>query len=452
MANRAVEPELSTGRQLGLSTNTPPPSIPLTFFSLALAGLVACGVALSLTSSAAVVDPTQDPVIAAAHLGMLATLSMGVLGAIHQFVPVLTQCPLRSVPLARFTFASWLLGSWLLPIGFASGVEALVEVGGVCAALAIAFLVVNLWTPLGVHGKGAPVTGLRIAIAGLAATGAFGGVYVADRSGAWFDLSGHLLLAHASIGLLAWLGLTYASVSEKLVPMFLLSHAPKEQRAGTVAVLAIPIGVLLLSPSLLFGVSALGWAGGAVVIVGLGAHVVSLANKVRHRRRPADLYLAFVATAEVAMVSGVALAIGAAIEIGHNHHFGVALAAAAVAAGGGWLLIALLGHLYKIVPFVLWQKLRALGLRTNVHGRQLVFGDLYDHRLAVASYLLAAAGVASASLGFAISSSDLLGAGGTLLAGAGVATVGNLSVVPWKTSARLRAKGSARSGASGVRS
>ncbi len=440
MADRTAEPGLWPGRPPGFSANAPPPSIPLAFFALALAGLVACGIALSLTSSAAVVDPTQDPVVAAAHFGMLATLSMGVMGAIHQFVPVVTQRPLRSIALARLTLASWLLGSWLLPIGFASQIEALVEVGGACAAVAIALLAVDLWTPLGAPGKGAPVTGLRIAIVGLAATGAFGGVYVADRSGAWFDLSGHVLLAHASIGLLAWLGLTYASVGERLLPMFLLAHSPGRQRAGTVAVLAIPAGVLLLSPALLFGIPALGWLGGATVMAGLGAHLVSLAGKIRHRRKAADLYLAFVVTAEASMVWGVVAAIAAALEIGRDHHLGVALAAAAVAAAGGWLLLALLGHLHKVVPFVLWQRFRARGFGKNPQGRQLVFGDLYDHRVARASYLLAAAGVAAVSIGFAVSAPGLLEAGGALLSGTGLVTAGNLSVVPLTLSKRLRGR------------
>jgi cbb3-type cytochrome oxidase subunit 1 len=63
--------------------------------------VVGCGVAFAWSSSDAVVDPTTDPVVAAVHLGVLATLSMGVLGAMHHFIPLLTHRPLRSVALAR---------------------------------------------------------------------------------------------------------------------------------------------------------------------------------------------------------------------------------------------------------------------------------------------------------------------------------------------------------------
>ncbi|MGH3068116.1 MAG: hypothetical protein ACRDOH_13040 [Streptosporangiaceae bacterium] len=59
---------------------------------------------------------------------------------------------------------------------------------------------------MSVQEKGATVTGLRFALAGFVATACFDVVYVADRRGNWFDLSGHTVLVHAVIGLFAWLG------------------------------------------------------------------------------------------------------------------------------------------------------------------------------------------------------------------------------------------------------
>jgi hypothetical protein len=287
------------------------------------------------------VDPTDDQVVAAAHFGMLATLSMGVLGAIHQFTPVITQRPLRSVRLSRTTFLTWLAGAWLLPFGFATQQEYVVETGGAFAALAVTLFVVNSAQPLSVQGKGAPVTGLRFAIAGLVVTACFGVVYVIDRQGNWFDLAGHVVLAHACVGLFAWLGLAYVSVSEKLWPMFLLAHVPGRRRSAWLAVWAVPSGVLLLSPGLLFGMVWLAWCGAAILAVGLGAHLFSLMMHIRYRRRKADLHLLFVITSAVWLVVGAALALAAELIIGRHHHVGVGLVAAAVAAFSGWLLIAL---------------------------------------------------------------------------------------------------------------
>ena len=72
----------------------------MSFLAAASLGLMACGAALIWARAAALGDPTADQVVAAVHLGVLATLSMAVLGALHQFTPVVTGRPLRSIHLA----------------------------------------------------------------------------------------------------------------------------------------------------------------------------------------------------------------------------------------------------------------------------------------------------------------------------------------------------------------
>ena len=418
------------GRPPGLPAVVPPPPVPLAFLGAAAAGLVACGVALALARGAAVTNPTADPVVAAAHFGMLATLSMGVAGALHQFTPVVTQRPLRSVALAWATFAAWLGAAWLLPSGIAARQESVVEAGGGLAAIAIALLVVNLSAPLAARRKGHPVTGLRFALAGFAVTACFGVTYVADRRGNWFDLSGRIVLAHAIIGLFAWLGLTYVAVAEKLWPMFFLAHVPGRHLAGRLAVWLIPAGVLLLSPGLLAGFAPLAWAGAVVLAAGLGAHLLSMAVHLRHRRRSGGLHLAFVGTAAGFLVAGIGLALAAALVLPGHHAAGMALAAAAVAAFGGWLLEALIGHAHKVVPFIVWSVLRAKGINANLSGGPLGFADLYRQRLAVATYTLVTAGVLAVCTGLAAAWPDVLAVGGSLLAAAGLVAAVNLAATP----------------------
>ena len=104
------------------------------------------------------------------------------------------------------------------------------------------------------------------------------------------------------IGLFGWLGLTYIAVAEKLWPMFFLAHVPGRHLAGRIAVWAVPTGVVLLSPGLLFGLPGLAWSGAVVLAVGLGAHLASLSAYVHHRRRTADLHLVFVVTSAMWLV------------------------------------------------------------------------------------------------------------------------------------------------------
>ncbi len=417
-------------RPAGLPGAVPPPAVPLAYLGAAAAGLVACGAALVWSSRVATLDPTADQVVAAAHLGMLATLSMGVLGAAHQFVPVVTQRPLRSVRLAWATFAAWLGGAWLLPVGFATGLEGVVEAGGALAAIALTLLVLNFSHPLAARGKGAPVTGLRFALAGFVATGCFGVLYVADRRGNWWDLSGHVVLAHAVVGLFAWLGLTYVAVAEKLWPMFFLAHVPGRHMPGRVAVWAVPAGVVLLSPGLLLGLPMLAGPGALVLAAGLAAHLVSLQAHLRHRRRKADLHLAFVLTSAGWLPVGAGLALAAAAVLPSHHHAGVALVAAAVAAFGGWVLEALVGHTYKVVPFICWSVLRARGVDKGAAGRPLLFADLYGHVWAALSYALVTAGIAALCFGLAAGVAAATVLAGALFIATGLVTALNLTYRP----------------------
>jgi len=429
VSNESASAAGLTPRQpLKVSTNTPPPSVPMAFFEAAFVGLIGCGIALMLAHSQAIADPTSDPTVAAAHLGMLATLSMGILGAIHQFTPVVTQKPLRSFALARGTFVAWLLAAWCLPLGIGFRQEAIVEIGGILAAAAIVLLIINLWSALGSRGKGAPVIGLRFAVAGFALTACFGVVYVFDRQGNWFELSGHIVLAHASIGLFAWLGLAYVSVSERLYPMFFLAHVPGKRRSGLVAVSAIPLGVLLLSPGLLLKITALAWVGGVIIVLGLGAHLYSLGMHLKYRKRKIDLYFLFVITASLFLLVGIAFAFASALTINGNHQLGMMLAAASITAFGGWILEAFVGHIHKVIPFVVWSMFRSRGISKNLSGSQLMFGDLYNHSVSAVVYGLVTLGIASTSFGFASSGSVFLVIGGSLLALSGILLSVNLSL------------------------
>jgi len=418
------------GRPAGVPDGVPPPSVPLSFLGAAVLGLAACGVALVLARVLATGDPTDDRVVGAAHFMMLATLSMGVLGALHQFTPVITQRSLRSVLVSRATFVTWFAASWLLPLGFLTRREGVVEAGGAFAAVAVLLLVINIAPPLAARAKGAPTTGLRLAVFGLVATACYGVVYVMDRRGAWFDLSGHVVLAHASVGLLAWLGLTYVSVSQKLWPMFMLAHVGGPRRADWISVMALFGGVALLSPGLLLRVTGLTILGGLVVALGLGAHLFSLARFVRHRRRAADLHLLYVISSAGWLVVAAALAVASSRELATDPHRGVALVAATVVAVVGWLLVALVGHSYKIVPFIVWSALRARGVSKKSDGSALLFADLYHHRWSAVDLVLVNLAVAATCVGFGASLSALVGIGGVALVACAVVTGGNLTWRP----------------------
>ena len=429
-ATRAGRVNSWQGRPPGLPGAVPPPSVPLSFFAAASAGLVACGVAWIWVRSTAVGDPTADPVVAAVHLAVLATLAMGIIGAMHQFTPVITGRPLYSIRLARLTFVTWLAASWLLPIGIATEQLAITAISGVFAGVGIVLLVINLGIPLLVKGKGIAVVALRFALVGAVLTTCLGITFVGDRQGHWFHLAGHIDLAMAIIGLFSWLGITYIGVAEKLWSMFMLAHISGAHRAGQLAVWATPPGAALLATGLAWSISSLAYIGAFVLAIGLASHLVSLYDHMRQRRRKVDLHLIFVVTSAAWLIVGAGLAISAVLTLPDDTHRGEALAAAATAAFGGWLLEALVAHAHKVLPFILWSVLRARGVATGPGGKPLMFADLYHRRWAEVTYLTVTFGIAALCLGLGASLPTAGALAGFLFVLTGIVITTNLSLPP----------------------
>ncbi|MBI2170090.1 MAG: hypothetical protein HYU28_11430 [Actinobacteria bacterium] len=415
----------------------PPPGVPLGFLGAAGVGLVGFGLALPLVASRAVEAPTSSPVVATVHLAMLAFLSTAALGALHQFTPVVGGRPLRSNRLAWGTLAVFVAAAWGLPIGFATDTAWLVSGAGALAVASIAAAAWNVSGPLGAPDRSAPMVGLRWSVGFLVATALMGGLYALDRQAGWFGLLPNRVLAHAHLGLLGWLGLTYVAVAEKLWPMFLLAHRPGPG-PGRWAVRLLPAGVLLLVPGLLSSTRAFVVAGAALAGAGFAAHLLSLGGYVRARRRPLALLHAFILSGAALLVvaAGLGVAAGLAPVAPATR---VRLVSAEVAALAGWLALAVVGHAHKIVPFISWTALRSRGIQ-QLHegGPQLLFADLYDARVARATYATAATAAPALVAGLVTGAPVLVGASGVLFAITGALALANLGLGPTRVARATR--------------
>lgn len=412
----------------GGAGTVPPASVPLGFLAAAGVGLSAFGLAVWFAADRLVASPTHPGAVSAMHVGVLAFLTTAVLGAVHQFAPVVGRRPLRSILAARLTLVGMVATAWLLPSGFAHGPETLVAAGGVLGACAVSLAAWNLSGPLAAGGGGVPLAGLRLSVGFLVVTVAFGVVYAFDRQTGWFPLLPHRVLAHAHLGLLGWLGLTYVAVAEKLWPMFLLAHRPRA-RAGAWAVGLLAAGTPVLAAGLLFAVPALAWPGGVAAAAGLGCHLASLASAVRHRRRPLELLHGYLFTSAGFLVAAVALGAAAALaDVDPADRS--RLVAAEVASLVAWLGLAVVGHAHKIVPFISYTALRARGVTTGPTGRPLLFGDLFHHGVARATLGCAAIGFAAALTGILAASPTVLAGGGALVSLTGALATINLAGGP----------------------
>jgi hypothetical protein len=412
----------------------PPASLPLGFLAAGGIGLTAFGLAVWFAADRIVEAPTHPGVLSAVHVGVLAFLTTAVLGAVHQFAPVVGRRPLRSIPAARATLVGMVATAWLLPSGFAHGPESLVATGGVVGALTVTLAAWNLSGPLAARDGGVPLAGLRFSVGFLLATVAFGVVYAFDRQTGWFPLLPHRVLAHAHLGLLGWLGLTYVAVAEKLWPMFLLAHRPRA-RAGAWAVGLLAAGAPVLATGLLFGIPAVAWPGGVLAAAGLGCHLASLAAAVRHRRRPLELLHGFLFASAAFLVAAVVLGATAALaDVTPADRS--RLVAAEVAALMAWLGLAIVGHAHKIVPFIAYTALRARGVTHGPSGRPLLFGDLFNHGVARVTLGTAVGGFATALLGVLAASPATLAVGGVAVSATGALATVNLATGPGRVARR----------------
>ncbi len=266
--------------------------------------------------------------------------------------------------------------------------------------------------------------GLRVSIAYLVLTVAFGVTYAIDRQTLWFPLLPNRVLAHAHLGLIGWLGITYVSVAEKLWPMFLLAHRPRA-RAGAWAVGLLGTGVGVLAVGLLLESPIVVALGGTAVVVGFGCHIASLVGVVRARRRPLELLHRFLFTSTAFLVVAIALGVAAAlapVDYGTRSR----LVSAEVASLAAWLGLAVIGHVHKIVPFIGYSALRARGVTHAPSGKPLMFADLFQPEVARATLVASGAGFALAVIGILVGSSTVIALGGVGIATAGVLVTANL--------------------------
>jgi hypothetical protein len=426
----------------GAQAVVPPASIPLGAFAAGAVGLVGFGVAAALAADKVVASPTNAGAVSAVHVGVLAFLTVVVLGAIHQFGPVVGRRPLRSAAAARVTLVLIVVAGWTLPTGFAHGPEWLIVAGGLTGLVGVLLGAWNLSGPLLARDGGVPVVGLRLALGYLVLTVTFGVVYAIDRQTGWFPLLPHRVLAHAHLGLVGWLGITYIAVAEKLWPMFLLAHRPSA-RSGAVAVAGTSTGTIVLATGLLFAERWLAVVGGFLVVSGVTAHLVSLAGAVRHRRRPLELLHGFVLASAAFLV--VAVILGAMAGLADvSTATRRRLVTAEVAALIAWVTVAVVGHAHKIVPFISYTTLRARGVRTNPAGRPLLFADLYRPGPARLTIVLVAGGFAIALVGILIGSSSPVVAGACTWGLGGALAAWNLGAGPRRVLRAASAGGAAR--------
>jgi Cytochrome C and Quinol oxidase polypeptide I len=332
----------------------PSPLLPLAYLAAAALAFVLAAASVPWLAFELAGHYYQPRLLALTHVVTLGWITLTIMGAAYQILPIVLGRPVWSERLARWQLAltavgiagmvgHFFVGSWP---GFlwAAGLVTL-GVGAHLANAAFTARGLRQWT----------FTARLVAFAhvGLGLTAAVGVLLAIDKVAP--VLSDDLfprLHAHVHLALLGWVLPMVIAVAARVYPLFLLAPEPagwpaRAQLWGlALGVPATVIGIVA-SPGLLA-------AGALSITVALVGHLVWIAGMVRGRRRPAlDWGLRFVLTGALALVPAAAL--GLALAFGLLAGPRAALAYATLAFGG-WASLTIVGMLLKIVPFLVWSR------------------------------------------------------------------------------------------------
>ncbi len=340
----------------GLSMDQAPPiDAPFLFFlTVPFFGLLASTLLFFADERQLFALYTQEGV-ALVHLFTLGILSMVIMGAIQQMLPVLAGVSLpKPRVLARLLYAFMVSGILFFVLSYLLPQSMLFMPGIVLIAFSfVAFFGITLSRLRNVVAMTATIKAMRIAmVSGVIA--ALLGVVLAvevvypgslDKT---LLLGSHILFAFFGFALILVIG-----VSFQVIPMFYVAAAYKKFCRTYIAYLvfaAVVAGALLP----LLGDSTKSVSTTVFLIFLTAFSVATLKKLLQRRRAVSDVTLWFwYAGLVLLIVASVAWFLESQFTVGETFHVAVGF--------GGSVLFILSGMLYKIVPFLIWFHLNARG-------------------------------------------------------------------------------------------
>ena len=296
-------------------------------------------------------------IVALTHTITLGWITLAIMGAGYQVIPVVLERPVWSTRLAWWQLAVLIPSIAGMIAHFYLGTWPGLVAAALLVVVGIGLHLVNvILTVRGVARWDFTARLVALGYAGLGFTAAFGLTLGADRlvhilPGEFFPT----LHAHVQLAVLGWVAPMILGVAARVYPMFLLAPAPGlwpsrlQFWALTVGVPALVLGLL--------GVPGLTAAGAFAAAIAAGAHGVWIVQSTRQRRRRAlDWGLRLVLTAPAFLVPACGVGLAMALQWTSGPRLALAYAALLL---GGWVSLTIVGMSLKIVPFLVWYRVYA---------------------------------------------------------------------------------------------
>lgn len=291
-----------------------------------------------------------DPIVLGwVHMLLLGFVMMTIFGAMAQLIPVTLEVGHFSIEFYYIIWPLLLIGTILMSLGFFS-YSSLLPYGGTIVLISMfIFLAEVFLTIKKVKNFNNVIKSLFISniflllgvIVGIILALTYAGAIVTDMQ--------LLLKVHVYFVVGGYICITIMALSLILLPMFGLSHNFSQKPINT-AVILMSIGVTLVAFSGFFNISSIDYLGYILSIMSMGLYLyqVFLIYKTRARKEN-DIYVISLFTS----FGSLFLAICFIIIYFITYYQPLILTS-------GWLVFmgffkfVLSGHIYKIVPFLVW--------------------------------------------------------------------------------------------------
>jgi len=357
----------------------PPLWVPLRFFFTApLFGIVACVVFL-IYGPDAMVSRWTTATLAVTHLFTLGYLSMVMMGALSQLLPVLIGSPIaRPALVGSIVHGLLILGVCALVVGFLTGSRISMQLAVlILAAVFLIFTSIMIWCLVKAPKRDDSVLiGVVLAVVALVESVFFGLNLATERAWIAADIvPASWTVAHFTLGLIGWVNFLLISIAYVVVPLFQgTPQYPKKLKRWLHLYLLVNIGLwlyyVLSTMTAWEDKTTLRAVFSSTLATGLGLFaVVTLYLQMRRQTKQWDITVYYWRLAMIALLSCVFLWIFSRFnpQLQIWPRFDYLLGVTFIGVFG---VSAINGMLYKIVPFLVWLHLQDVN-RKNVPLRKL---------------------------------------------------------------------------------
>ncbi|HHB78782.1 MAG TPA: DUF59 domain-containing protein [Saprospiraceae bacterium] len=328
----------------------PSPTVVVPHFVAGAGGFLVLGFLLILFRQDLLGHYFHPHLFALTHVAVLGWMTMIIIGALYQLVPVILNTPLYSERLAKWTFWLFLMGVIGLSVGFAFSLFSWVVplfAGVVYVALLV--FCYNIVKSIGsASNLNKSAQFVLSAIFWLFLTITFGLLMAFNLH---YNLLGNLSLSflkiHIHMGLLGWFLQLVIGVSATLLPMFFVSHAQTDKKL-TAAFWLLNAGLVTLVMNWLT-VQEVNLAVGSWVVLATGIffYVSYVYESYKKRVRKLDIGMKVSVLAFPALLIPLALSIY--VLFGGSGDVLYGFTALTV-----FFFPLILGQTYKTLPFIIW--------------------------------------------------------------------------------------------------